>query len=537
MNRNGEDRFWIGAGALALALIVAFCAIALTMLLAAGGKAASWPPFAYVGAYIVRVTLFTVAQAAVSTILSIGLALPVALAMARRPQFFGRSLFIALMVLPLGLPVLPVVFGLVEIWGRQGLVNDLIRALGLEAGFSIYGLSGILLAHVFFNLSLAARLMLRTLTKIPRDEWRLAASLDLPRLALFRFVEAPALLRVVPGVAGLVFMLCITSFAIVLTLGGGPATSTLEVAIYQALKFEFDPPRALALCLLQLMLTVVVFAVLSRFPNPEEDRTAAESEAFRPDAVRFGSYVTDAAVLLVFLLFVGTPLLAIAAAGSRADLPRLLADHLFLRALATSLWMAAAAALLAVCMSYLTLRGRLALGTRHRGLASLYRLPEFALLIPPLALGAGWFVFLLAVDPGGNPAILIVVMINAIMALPFISRVLDPELRTHQMRTGRLADSLDLHGINRLRIVDWPVLKGPVLTALSFAAALSLGDMGAIALFGSDDFTTLPSLLYAKLGSYRSMDAAGLSLILGVLCLLLMLPALSADNRKGEEQA
>ena len=47
-----------------------------------------------------------------------------------------------------------------------------------------------------------------------------------------------------PGVAGLIFMLCMTSFTIVLTLGGGPAATTLEVAIYQSLRFDFDPARS-----------------------------------------------------------------------------------------------------------------------------------------------------------------------------------------------------------------------------------------------------------------------------------------------------
>jgi thiamine transport system permease protein len=56
---------------------------------------------------------------------------------------------------------------------------------------------------------------------------------------------------------------------------------------------------------------------------------------------------------------------------------------------------------------------------------------------------------------------------------------------------------------------------------------LSLGDLGAIALFGSDNFITLPSLLYARLGSYRSNDAAGLALILSVLCFVLILPSVA----------
>ena len=48
--------------------------------------------------------------------------------------------------------------------------------------------------------------------------------------------------------------------------------------------------------------------------------------------------------------------------------------------------------------------------------------------------------------------------------------------------------------------------------------ALSIGDLGVIALFGSEDFTTLPFLLYQRFGTYRIDDAAGLALILTVYC-------------------
>jgi thiamine transport system permease protein len=52
--------------------------------------------------------------------------------------------------------------------------------------------------------------------------------------------------------------------------------------------------------------------------------------------------------------------------------------------------------------------------------------------------------------------------------------------------------------------------------------ALSLGDLGVIALFGSDAVQTLPYLLLARMGSYRTADAAGLALLLGLACLALM---------------
>jgi hypothetical protein len=52
-------------------------------------------------------------------------------------------------------------------------------------------------------------------------------------------------------------------------------------------------------------------------------------------------------------------------------------------------------------------------------------------------------------------------------------------------------------------------------------AALSTGDLGVIALFGSQQTTTLPLLLYQRLGAYQMNEAAVTALILLLLCLSL----------------
>ncbi|MDB5551530.1 MAG: thiP [Rhizobium sp.] len=527
----GERRFWVGAGGVGLTLLAAFCLAAFAMLLASAA-ASSWPPFAY----LARIFVFTIEQAVLSTLLSVLFALPLALAMARRPDFPGRRLVLALMILPLGLPVLPAVFGLLEIWGRTGLVNDIGAGLGFSSKLSIYGLSGILLAHVFFNLPLAARLMLKALERVPRDEWRLAASLAFPRFSLFRFVEWPALIRVVPGIAGLIFMLCVTSFTIILTLGGGPQNSTLEVAIYQALKFEFDPARAMILSFAQVALTAVIFWLLRLFPDPEEDRRGASGRPFRPDARPAGARLADGLTLGVFLAFVGAPVLAIVIAGLGSNLVGLVANPKFWQALRTSLTIALSAGLLATVLTYAMARAEASLQVRSGPIRLLFRFPEFMLLIPPLALGSGWFLLLLRFGLADGAGPILVVLINMGMALPFAARIIAPELTTHLKRTARLSASLGVSGFARFRIVDWPVMRAPLLTAFSFAAALSFGDLGAVALFGSDNFITLSSLLYASLGSYRSTDAAGLSLITGVICFLLTLPSVRLESsRLGED--
>jgi thiamine transport system permease protein len=44
--------------------------------------------------------------------------------------------------------------------------------------------------------------------------------------------------------------------------------------------------------------------------------------------------------------------------------------------------------------------------------------------------------------------------------------------------------------------------------------------LGVIAFFGTQNLVTLPLLLYQSIGSYRFNDAAGLALLLMLLCLL-----------------
>ena len=67
-----------------------------------------------------------------------------------------------------------------------------------------------------------------------------------------------------------------------------------------------------------------------------------------------------------------------------------------------------------------------------------------------------------------------------------------------------------------------PALNREIGQVLGLAAALSVGDLGVIALFASNDFA-LPWLLYQMAGSYRGDIAAALALILLVLTLLSLL--------------
>src|SRR3546814_18688902 len=105
----------------------------------------------------------------------------------------------------------------------------------------LYGLAGILLGHVFFNMPFVARILLQAIEAVPPETWRVASQFGLKSRDLFRLIEWPALRTVLPGAAGPVFMLCCPSFAVVLTLGGGPKGNTPGVAVSQATRFDLAP--------------------------------------------------------------------------------------------------------------------------------------------------------------------------------------------------------------------------------------------------------------------------------------------------------
>jgi thiamine transport system permease protein len=471
--------------------------------------------------YLWQVTGFTVMQAGLSSALSVALAIPVALALARR-VFPGRRLLLRAFALCAVLPSIVVVLGIVTVHGRAGWVSSGLQALGLDFAYSPYGLGGILLAHVFFNMPLAARVLLASLEAVPPETWRLASQLGLRPRDILRLIDWPALRPVLPGVAATIFMLCATSFAVVLALGGGPRATTLEVAIYQALRLEFDLGRAVLLALLQLLLAGGVAAIALQFGGAMELTLTERRPAERPDRSAISTRTIDAVALAAAATLIVPPLLAIFLSGLNARLPALLASPVLWRAALNSLGVAAGTVAIALPLSVgllatqRTLRERLG---RPHAAGVLDILGSVILVVPGFVLGTGLFILLRPLGDVLGWALPLVMLVNALMAMPYMLRILGPPMAQVVRANDRLCASLGIAGLNRLRLVEWPALRRPVGLAAALAAALSLGDLGVIALFGSQDTATLPMLLHRLMGAYRLDQAATVALLLTLGCL------------------
>lgn len=455
---------------------------------------------------------FTLLQAALSAGASVLLAVPVARALARR-RFAGRGALIAVMGAPFLLPVIVAVLGLLTVFGRGGWLNAGLALAGLGP-VSIYGLHGVVLAHVFFNLPLAVRLILQGWQSVPAERYRLAASLGAGPAEIARLIEWPMLRTVLPGAALAIFLICLTSFAVALTLGGGPRATTLELAIYQAFRFDFDPARAALLSALQAGLCAVAVALSARVPLPE----AGAGGLSRPAAAT----IAGGGVLLRL-----QDALAVALAGAFLLLPlaAILADGLaHILGLPALVWQAAArSALVALGAAPMAVAAALALAAGSLRRSWIEAAGMLPLAVSPLVFGTGVF---LLVNPVADPAVValpVTALANALAALPFALRVLLPELRLIEARQGRLADSLGLTGFARLRLLLLPRLARPLGFALGLSAALSAGDLGVIALFSAPGGETLPLALFRLMGSYRMDDAAGAAVLLLALSLGLFL--------------
>jgi thiamine transport system permease protein len=510
----------LAAGAV-IAAAVAGLVLALfhAIVTAAAGQGATAPASVDL-AHLLRMTAI---QAGLSTVLSllVGVALAWAL---DRLRFPGRGLVVGLFASAIVTPGLIIAFGLLTVWGRSGWINSLAGVLGGRLEVPIFGLGGILFAHVILDGAFAARLLLARLDSIPAPRLKTGQSLGLSAAQRFITIDWPALAGTLPGLAAIIFLLAFTSFPIVLLLGGGPANQTLEVAIYAAVRLDFDLPAAVELALVQVAACAAVILASTAFaPIPSSLGGIGGGRHHWAD--RGGALVLQWSILGLAVVGFALPLLAVLA-GFFEGAGALFARPAFWRAASLSLGIATASAGLTLVLALGLAMGRAATG-RHLPRLAL-AVPAYTYLaVPAVVLALGFFLFVrgLGIAPErAGPAVVIVA--NSLLSLPFAVAALGPPLEAIGRGQGRLIRSLGLSGWRQFAAVEWPLIGRDAGVAMAMAFCFSLGDLGVISLFGTPNFTTLPLLLVEALGAYRTNDAGVIAALMlaGTIAAFALLP-------------
>lgn len=218
---------------------------------------------------LLRVLWFTIWQAAVSTALTLLLAFPGAYVLARY-RFPGKTLVRALATLPFVLPTVVVATAFIALIGPAGILNNWLKdlftldAAPIRLNQTVWI---ILLAHIFFNYSVALRLISAYWLNISPSMSQAAQMLGASPLRAFFEVTLPQLRPAITAAAVLVFIFCFTSFGVIVILGG-PKFATLEVEIYRQALNMFNLPVAAALSLWQILFTFILMWVYTE-PRPQ----------------------------------------------------------------------------------------------------------------------------------------------------------------------------------------------------------------------------------------------------------------------------
>jgi iron(III) transport system permease protein len=183
---------------------------------------------------------------------------------ATRTRFARVKPLRALAILPIITPPFVIGLGLILIFGRSGLVNNVLElAFGWHPGRWIYGFPGVLLAQVFAFTPIAFLVLIGVVEGVSPSLEEAAQTLRADRWRVFADVSLP-LMR--PGLANaflVSFIESIADFGNPILLGGNFSVLSTEV-FYSVVGAQLDQGRAAALGLVLLTLALAAFALQRR---------------------------------------------------------------------------------------------------------------------------------------------------------------------------------------------------------------------------------------------------------------------------------
>ncbi len=445
-----------------------------------------------------HVLWFTIEQATLSTLLTLAVGLPVAGVLARF-AVPGRTFLWAAFTVPFVLPTVVVGVAFRSLLAPGGPLDG----LGMDQS-----LGAILLAHVFFNIAIVVRTVGTVWERLDTRQEDAARVLGATRVRAWLEATWPALRPAVLAATALVFLFSFTAFGTILVLGG-PQFATIETEIYRATAQLLDLRAAAGLAVVQFGAVVALLLVVARLQRaaPALDLHGRRSVARPLRSARerwlVGAALTPAAVIVGMPLAVLVARAFDTASGVGLDNFRALGtlperSALFVPptdALVNSVLFALVATVLAVVL------GGVAAFTVTSARRSAWELPlTLPLGVSAVTVGFG---FLVALDEGIldlRGSWILVPISHALVALPFVVRLLTPTLRGIDPALREAAAMLGASPARVRREIDLPIVARAATVAAGFAAAISLGEFGATAFIARPDRPTLPVVIFRLVG-------------------------------------
>ncbi|MFB6228756.1 MAG: ABC transporter permease, partial [Halobacteriales archaeon] len=484
---------------------------------------------------------FTAYQAVLSTVASVALGLPGAYLLARW-EFPGRRTIRSLTLLPFVLPSIMVAVGFLAMFGNQGLLNDLLGAVGLGPVELVFTLELVIIAHAFYNAPLVTRLVTTAWESVDRRRVETARTMGASRFRAFRDVVVPQLLPALLTGALLTFVFTFMTFPIVLALGG-LQLATLEVWLYARAR-NFALAEAATLGAIETTLSLVLTYVYLRYEAVQVRAGTSGGGLSRTRLLARGRALLDPRRLallgyavVVLVVFIGPLVSLLIESVTGPDGGFTLQYYAFLFERQEGAAVGTTRPLTAIRNSLTFGVGTLALAVPMGVAVSVVatrggrgsRVAE-ALLTAPLAVSGivvglgllrnlvfGTVVFGHRITITGPVAI---VAAHAVAAYPFVTRLVTPALGGIDDRMTDAARSLGATRLRTLLDVELPLVAGALVAGAAFAFAISVGEFDSTVLLAEGvDSYTMPVALERYRGNRSIGPSLGPAMAMGTVLL------------------
>tara|TARA_Y100000310_G_C20701325_1_gene830220 strand:- start:3718 stop:5334 length:1617 start_codon:yes stop_codon:yes gene_type:complete len=456
-------------------------------------------------------------QAVISTLFAVLVGLPMAYVLARR-DFPGKKVVKSLSLIPFVFPSILVVISFVIIFGNNGWINLFLKDfLGFEEHIQfLYGFSGIILAHTFYNFPIVMRFVSNAWENTDKTMKETAKTLGANKFQVFLNVTLPQLIPSLAASASLVFIYTFMSFAIVLTLGG-LQFSTFEVEIYRQITRNFNFEVGALLAFFQFLILSIVGYGYIYFSKKYAIKSSLNTE--KPEKLNFNSLkgFFESLIILAGIIFIVLPLISLVffaffdqklgefslKAFEKIIFPSnvSLLGTTPLLSIVYSLILAFVSSIVATFFGLIASLKQ----TRVR-FSEVFLSASVAVSVITLGLGY-WLGF-------GTGQLWIIAIGHAIFAFPFAFRIINNALSRIDSESLDAAKTLGANELQVFRFVQFPRIKNSLLVSLALSFAVSLGELGLVLLLYDGIYATMPVYIYRLLTTFDLFAAAAMGVVL-----------------------
>lgn len=453
----------------------------------------------------VGLILFSLIQAVISTLVSLGVALPVA-HFFYRYRFPGKLFFLACAALLCIMPTKLVVFSIAQTFGLGGFLGIVCAHLMLNVPFSV------------FVLSLAYHKLDATMLWVARDlgatEWQ-----------TYKHIIFPFLRSTLISMALLLFMLHLTSYSIPLLLGTAWYHHTPDIVISNLYTAGLTT-EAWGLWLVRAAVCLPCIVLLGWYDrpvaSPDHRVCAMRPEPYKPAEhgwwwLVYGAFVIALTLVPFVVLLVSSctsPVFCFWGQVVRAEVDAVLKIPVYV-AIVNSLVLALVSGFGSVLVAY---------GMNHmvRRVRGRWIQPAIVVAtVVPLVIGAvGVGIFFAwcsakSLVPVGVVGIACHIFLN----YPFAYRIISSHMDCYHDDMKKTAQVFGASSTTALRTVVVPFARPALVTAFCVAFGLSMTEVGAGSVLQGQIGTTMPMAIHAYRAAGDNNALLGLSMILILLVL------------------